>query len=100
MDNILIAEWNNKCEQFLKDHQHQHKWNEEQCLFKLWDGIMSTKYLISTLIEKCIEVLPKLTDESEISICFRINENPAFTMDMVLAYPELQWECNFLVANI
>ena len=58
MIDILIVEWNNKCEQFIKDYQSKHKWNKEKCLVKIWYGIVSTKYLNLTLIEKIIEILP------------------------------------------
>ena len=62
MIDILIFEWLNKCEQFLKDHQSQHRWDENECLCTMWCDILSTKYLNSTLTEKCIEILPKLTN--------------------------------------
>ena len=96
MIDILLLEWINICEHFIKDYQSQHKWNERQCFLIIWSGILSSKYLNSTLIEKYIEILPKLSIENKRSVCNSIQNNPALTMEMVLAYPELEWKCNFV----
>ena len=66
----------------------------EYCMYRMWCGIISTKHLNSTLIEKCIEILPKLTDRHKNHICSSLSWNPALTIDMVLAYPELKWKCD------
>ena len=94
MDHILFEEWINNCNIFIQDYQSQHKWDEEQCLYIMWSGVLSSKYLNSTLIEKFIEILPKLSVESKTDICFRMCMNPALTIEMVLAYPDLLWDFN------
>ena len=81
MKDILIVEWISICEQFIQDYQSQHKRSEKMSLIWIWKGIVSTKYLNSTLIEKCIEILPKLNDESKTLIGSRMSSNSALTMD-------------------
>ena len=96
MNDILMLEWINICETFLEDHPPQHdeydddEWDEG--LRELWCGIVSTKYLNLILIEKCIEMLPKLSIGSKRKVCSAICGNVALTMDMLLAYPELEWK--------
>ena len=84
----MILEWKSICEQFIKDYQSKHKWNEAYSLWKMWKNIVSTKYLNLALIEKCIEMLPKLSIESRTDICELMSMNPVLTIDIVLAYPE------------
>ena len=91
MCELLILEWFSKCEQFMKNNESQHEWNEEKCLYIMWRGIASTKYLNSALIEKFLEILPKLTNQIKSFVCFVISKNPALTIDMILSYPDLAW---------
>ena len=78
--NILLEEWFGICEQFLQGKQSQHDWNEELCLYMMWYQFLATKYLNSTLIEKFIEILPKLKYESKYGICSTLSSNPALTI--------------------
>jgi len=91
MYNTIILEWKSICEQFINDHQSQHTWTEDKVLLKLWSNNLSTKYLNSTLIEKFIEILPNLTIETKTSVGSVMSCNPAVTIDLLLAYPDLPW---------
>ena len=82
---IKILEWINQCEQFLVNYQLSHGWNEYKCISMMWCSIVSTKYLNSTVIGMCIEILPKLSIESLNGIYLRMSRNPFLTIDMVLA---------------
>ena len=93
MNDYLILEWINIYEQCIQDYQSQHKWNEQQCVYAIWNGIMSTKYLNLYLIEKCI-ILLNSTSEIKKCVCSVMSRNPALTMEMVLVYPELKWNYN------
>ena len=93
MKYILVLEWINKCEQFIQDYQSQHNWNEEQCFYVMWSGITSTKYLNLTLFENYIEIAHKLTSDTKNFVRHKMSENPAFTMEILLACPEWKCEC-------
>ena len=95
MINILILEWFNICEQFIKNNQTKHKWDEQKCLLLFWKGIISTKYLNSTLIEKCIEILPKLNNVNMSSVCSTISFNPDLTMEIFSCWCEYEYQCYF-----
>ena len=86
--NYLLLEWYEKCEQFLNDHQSQHEWSMYNVLY----AMATSKHLNVALIENCIEILPKCTSERATYIVSRICRNPTLTMDMVLAYPDIQWD--------
>ena len=96
MINILILDWKSSCEQFIQETQYQHevfRTQHESCeennLCKICFDILSTKYLNLSLIEKFVEILPKFNNENETHICSAISQNPALTMEIILAYPSL-----------
>ena len=94
MNDILIVDWISKCEQFCEDHQIKHDWSKERCLHAIWCGIVSTKYLNLTLIEKFIEICSTINSAEDSSIRRRMSLNPALTLERALAHPEFKWECS------
>ena len=80
----LLLEWIEICKTFLLFYGPTYHWYDKAVLYKMWHGISTTKYLSKQLISLIYE-------EPVDSITFTLSINPALTMELVLAFPDISW---------
>ena len=108
MNDELIIEWVNRYGQFLIDvSAHQVKRYEEDAFIIMWCGVVASKYINARLLGILLETVSKLsggnvnsTSRMHLSICQLMRMNPASTMEIALAYPNLPWTFHNMIFDM